>query len=232
MPACVLVVEDEPAIQALLKINLQQAGYDVLCAASAAQAQELVACAVPDLIILDWMLPDTSGIKLARQLRAQHNTRYTPLIMLTARSSEQDIIAGLEAGADDYISKPFSVRELMARIKSLLRRHAPQLTLEPISIAGLELNPETRQVHAQERAIALSPAEFRLLHFLLTHPDRVYSRSQLLDLVWDKQSSVEERTVDVHIRRLRKALEPAGLSALIKTIRGSGYSFTSVAKNE
>ncbi|MFV0282719.1 MAG: phosphate regulon transcriptional regulator PhoB [Castellaniella sp.] len=226
MPATILLIEDEPAIQELLTINLQHAGYSVRNALDARQALEQIQQVLPDLILLDWMLPDQPGIRLARQLRGDARTHDIPLIMLTARSAEQDKVDGLEAGADDYITKPFSPRELLARIKSLLRRRAPQLTPDPVEAGGLLLDPDTRRVSGNGQPLTMGPTEFRLLHFLMTHAERVYSRSQLLDQVWGDHVFVEERTVDVHIRRLRKALSPAGLEGTIQTSRGAGYRFS------
>jgi len=223
MPANILVVEDEPAIQELLALNLEHAGHHVLRARDAEEAARLVRHALPDLILLDWMLPGQSGVSFARALRQDERTRNTPIIMLTARGQEPDKVAGLEAGADDYVVKPFSPRELLARIKAVLRRRAPQLTDEPVEISGLRLDPATHRVSARGAPLELGPTEFRLLHFLMAHPERVHSRSQLLDQVWGDHVFVEERTFDVHIRRLRKALEPSGHDRLIETVRGSGY---------
>ena len=226
MPATILIIEDEPAIQELLSVNLRHAGYTVQAAADAAAAQAIIGRAVPDLILLDWMLPDIPGIRLARQLRGTERTRDIPLIMLTARGAEQDKVDGLEAGADDYITKPFSPRELLARIRSLLRRRAPQLADDPIQMGELQLDPQARRIVGGGRPLPMGPSEFRLLHFLMTHADRVYSRGQLLDHIWGDHVFLEERTVDVHIRRLRKALSPAGLDYYIHTIRGAGYRFS------
>jgi two-component system phosphate regulon response regulator PhoB len=223
MPANILVVEDEPAIQELLALNLEHAGHHVLRARDAEQAGELVRHALPDLILLDWMLPGQSGANFARKLRQDERTKLVPIIMLTARGQEQDKVAGLDAGADDYVTKPFSPRELLARIKAVLRRRAPELTDEPIEISGLKLDPATHRVSAQGTQLELGPTEFRLLHFLMAHPERVHSRTHLLDQVWGDHVFVEERTVDVHIRRLRKALEPTGHDRLVETVRGSGY---------
>jgi two-component system phosphate regulon response regulator PhoB len=229
MPATVMVVEDEPAIQELVSFNLKQAGHNVVPAHSAEQAQRLIKEAIPDLILLDWMLPGASGIDFARRLKSEGYTKDIPIIMLTARGEEQDRIRGLETGADDYVSKPFSPRELMARIKAVLRRRAPQMTDEPAEMGGLRLDPATHRVTGNGAALDLGPTEFRLLHFLMTHPERVHSRAQLLDHVWGNQVFVEERTVDVHIRRLRKALEGTGHDALVQTVRGSGYRFSQSA---
>jgi two-component system, OmpR family, phosphate regulon response regulator PhoB len=229
MAANILVVEDEPAIQELLAVNLEHAGHHVLRARDAEQAASLVRHALPDLILLDWMLPGQSGAGFARTLRQDERTKQVPIIMLTARGQEQDKIAGLEAGADDYVTKPFSPRELLARIKAVLRRRAPQLTDEPIEIGGLRLDPSTHRVGAGGVPVGLGPTEFRLLHFLMAHPERVHSRAQLLDHVWGDHVFVEERTVDVHIRRLRKALEPTSHDRLIETVRGSGYRLSAAA---
>lgn len=223
MSATILVVEDEPGIQEVLKFNLGQHGHDVLVAPDAEEALKLLRGALPDLILLDWMLPGMSGIELARRLRADPRLKNVPIIMLTARTEERDKVLGLDTGADDYITKPFSPRELMARIKAVLRRRAPQMTEDPVEIAGLRLDPVSHRVFGNGTPLELGPTEFRLLHFLMTHPERVYTRSQLLDHVWGDHVFVEERTVDVHIRRLRSALEPTGHNRLIQTVRGSGY---------
>jgi len=221
--AHILIVEDEPAIQELIAYNLEQAGHVALRAGTAEDALQMVREALPDMVLLDWMLPGASGIELARRLRADRRTRTVPIIMLTARSDERDKLAGLEIGADDYLTKPFSPRELNARIKAVLRRRAPQSTDDAVDIAGLRLDPVSHRVAGNQQSIDLGPTEFRLLHFLMTHTERVHSRAQLLDKVWGDHVFVEERTVDVHIRRLRKALEPTGHDRLIETVRGSGY---------
>ncbi|HTP95055.1 MAG TPA: phosphate regulon transcriptional regulator PhoB [Burkholderiales bacterium] len=223
MTAHILIVEDEPAIQELIAYNLEQAGHVALRAGTAEDALQMVREALPDMVLLDWMLPGASGIELARRLRADRRTRTVPIIMLTARSDERDKLAGLEIGADDYLTKPFSPRELNARIKAVLRRRAPQSTDDTVDIAGLRLDPVSHRVAGNQQSIDLGPTEFRLLHFLMTHTERVHSRAQLLDKVWGDHVFVEERTVDVHIRRLRKALEPTGHDRLIETVRGSGY---------
>jgi len=223
MSASILVVEDEPQIQELLAVNLEHAGHRVRRAASAEEAEAAIRAALPDVVVLDWMLPGESGLAFARRLRTDTRTRDLPILMLTARAMENDKISGLEAGADDYLTKPFSPRELNARIKAVLRRRAPQLSGDAVEIEGLRLDPATHRVNAGSERIALSPSEFKLLHFLLTHPGRVYSRAQLLDHVWGDHVYIEERTVDVHIRRLRKALEPTGHHRLIDTVRGAGY---------
>lgn len=225
MNTTILVVEDEPAIQELIAVNLSFSGHKVLRAFDAEQAQTLIRAELPDLILLDWMLPGASGITLAKQLRSDERTRQVPVIMLTAKGAENDKIEGLEAGADDYITKPFSPKELMARIKAVLRRRAPQLTDDLIQIGTLVLDPSTHRVSGNGTALSIGPTEFRLLHFFMTHTERVFSRSQLLDQVWGDHVFVEERTVDVHIRRLRKALEPGGHENHIETVRGAGYRF-------
>lgn len=229
MPATVLIVEDEPAIQELLALTVRQAGHRPLLADSAEQALAHLRESLPDLLLLDWMLPGQSGVELARRLRADRRTRELPIIMLTARADEQDKLAGLETGADDYVTKPFSPRELNARIKAVLRRRAPEATDDVVESGGLRLDPASHRVHAQGEPVTLGPTEFRLLHYLMTHPERVHSRVQLLDQVWGDHVFVEERTVDVHIRRLRKALEPSGLDARVQTVRGSGYRFSASA---
>jgi two-component system, OmpR family, phosphate regulon response regulator PhoB len=226
MNAKILIVEDEPAIQELLTFNVMQAGFHALRAEDADGAWQQIRGSLPDLILLDWMLPNTSGVTLAKQFRADVRTKDIPIIMLTARGDERDKIAGLESGADDYITKPFSPRELMARIRAVLRRHIPALPDEAVTAGGLELSPATHRVNANGKGVELGPTEFRLLHFFMTHAERVYSRTQLLDQVWGTQVFVEERTVDVHIRRLRAALEPAGMDGVIQTVRGSGYRFS------
>jgi two-component system phosphate regulon response regulator PhoB len=225
VPAKILIVEDEPAIRELVSVNLRHAGHDVEQAHDAASARQRIDTSLPDLIVLDWMLPDVTGVDLAKQLRADPRTRELPIILLTARAAEGDKLQGFDAGADDYLTKPFSPRELIARIKALLRRRAPQATDEPVEIAGLRLEPATFRVSASGTPVALSPTEFKLLHFLMKHPDRVLSRARLLDSVWGDHVFIEERTVDVHIRRLRLALQPTGSDRLIDTVRGGGYRF-------
>ena len=229
MAAMILVVEDEPAIQELITCNLELAGHQALRAQNAEQALEMVRTALPDLVLLDWMLPGMSGIEFARKLRADKRTQGVPIIMLTARAEERDKLQGLEIGADDYLTKPFSPRELNARVKAVLRRRAPQVTDDAVEVSGLKLDPASHRVSGNGSALALGPTEFRLLHFLMTHAERVYSRTQLLDQVWGDHVFVEERTVDVHIRRLRKALEPSGHDQLIQTVRSAGYRFSATA---
>ncbi len=227
MSATVLVVEDEPAIQELLQVSLAGAGYKVLAAMDASQAHAIMEQALPDVIVLDWMLPGMSGMALAKTLRNQSRTHHIPIIMLTARGGEEDKIQGLEAGADDYMTKPFSPRELAARIRAVIRRRAPQLADDNIHAGTLVLNPRAHEVHGNGHPLTLGPAEFRLLRFFMSHPDRVFSRSQLLDHVWGDHVFVEDRTVDVHIRRLRKALSPGNHDRHIQTVRGAGYRFAS-----
>jgi two-component system phosphate regulon response regulator PhoB len=219
----ILVVEDEPAIMELLKVHLIDAGYEVKEATDAETAQAAIRDALPDLMLLDWMLPGHSGLALAKQLRADARTKDLPVIMVTARTDEADRVAGLEAWVDDYVTKPFSPRELKARIKSVLRRRAPEAAQEPLAAGPLRLDPTTHRVTANGQLVTLGPTEFRLLRLLLARPERVHSRAQLLDLVWGDHVYIEERTVDVHIRRLRLALEPFGIDKLIETVRGSGY---------
>ncbi len=223
MAATILVVEDEPAIQELISYSLRQAGHVVFCAENAEQAMAVVNDALPDLVLLDWMLPGMSGVEFTRMLRHATRTKTIPIIMLTARAEESDKIAGLEIGADDYITKPFSPRELIARIKAVLRRRSPETADDMIEIGGLRLDPATHRVTVNDQEVVLGPTEFRLLHFLMSHPERVHTRSQLLDGVWGDHVFVEDRTVDVHIRRLRKALEAVAKDELIQTVRGSGY---------
>lgn len=222
--AKLLVVDDEPAIREMVRFTLVRSGYDCIEAEDAAQAKQLIVSENPDLLLLDVMMPGQSGLDLARELRSKDATKELPIIMLTARCSEQDKIRGLDVGADDYITKPFSPGELVARIKALLRRSS--LDQSELEINGLRLNPETRGVFSGDIGIELSPAEFNLLHFLMARPERVFSRVQLLDRVWGEGKYVEDRTVDVHIRRLRAALEPAGYAELVQTVRGVGYKLS------
>jgi len=226
MPANILVVEDEPAIQELLALNLTQAGHNAMRALSVEQGQMLIREALPDLIILDWMLPGMSGIEFARKLKSDELTKGIPIIMLTARGEEADKVRGLEVGADDYVAKPFSPRQLNARIKAVLRRRAPQMTDDPIEVSGFRLDPVTHRVTGNGDVLDLGPTEFRLLHYLMSNPERVHSRTQVLDRVWGDRVFVEDRTVDVHIRRLRLALAGSGHEDLIQTVRGVGYRFS------
>jgi len=227
VPGRILIVDDEPAIRQMVCLALAQAGYDCLEAADSAEAQAQILERKPDLILLDWMLPNLSGVDYARRLRREKLTEAIPIIMLTARTEEEDKIRGLDSGADDYLTKPFSTRELIARIKALLRRTAPHAAQSAVEIEGLALDPATHRVAANGRTLALGPTEFRLLHFLMTHPERVHPRERLLNGVWGENVYVEERTVDVHIRRLRRALAPSGHDRLIQTVRGAGYRLSS-----
>ncbi len=222
----VLVVEDESAIAELISINLRHAGFEVTLAGSATQAQYEVDRVLPDLVVLDWMLPGQSGVALARQWRSTARTKELPIIMLTARAEEGDKIAGLDAGADDYITKPFSTNELLARIRAVLRRKAPEALDSAVEVGPLLLDPGTRRVSRDGAEVKLGPTEFRLLHFLMTHPERVHSRSQLLDRVWGDHVFIEERTIDVHVKRLREALERVQCARMIETVRGAGYRLT------
>ncbi|QKE40770.1 MAG: phosphate regulon transcriptional regulator PhoB [Ferrovum myxofaciens] len=228
MGAHILVVEDEVAIQELITLNLAQAGHETEVAANGLEALSRVQDMLPDLILVDWMLPGMSGLDLVRRLRAHQRTQRVPIIMLTARVDESDKLLGLESGADDYITKPFSIRELNARIKAVLRRRAPQITEDPVLFKTLSLDPTTHRVHAGGTEIPLGPTEFKLLHFFMTHPERVYSRTQILDHVWGDHVFIEERTVDVHIRRLRLALETTDHDRFLQTVRGAGYRLTSL----
>ena len=225
MNPTILVVEDEPALQELIQINLQLGGYRVLTHDNAEDAIKGIQHELPDLALLDWMLPGMSGVELARRLRGDSRTRSLPIILLTAKGEEEDKLKGLESGADDYMTKPFSVRELEARIKAVLRRRAPELTQDVIEYHGLRLDPASHKVSGQGVTLSMGPTEFRLLHFFMTHLTRVYTRTQLLDFVWGDHVFIEERTVDVHIRRLRSALAPSGHDDFIHTVRGSGYRF-------
>lgn len=226
MAAQILVVEDEPHIQELISINLTRAGHAVRCASNAEQAREMMLRSLPDLLLLDWMLPGMTGVEFTRLLRSEARTRDVPIIILSARIEERDKISGLEVGADDYITKPFSPRELIARITVILRRRMPQVTAEVVRVAGLVVDPAAKTVIAKGQPLSLGSTEFRLLHFLVTHTDRVYSRGQLLDHVWGPEFVGDDRTVDVHISRLRNALLPSGLDHVIRTVRGSGYSLS------
>jgi two-component system phosphate regulon response regulator PhoB len=219
----ILVVEDEPPIRELLRVHLEGAGFEVREASDVEGARKRLAEGLPALMLLDWMLPGRSGLAFAKELRADSLTRELPIIMVTARAGEADRIAGLEAWVDDYVTKPFSPRELMARIKSVLRRRAPEIADEPLVAGTLALDPATQRVTVGGREVALAPTEFRLLRFLLARRERVHTRAQLLDRVWADRLDIDERTVDVHIRRLRSALEPFGVASMIETVRGSGY---------
>jgi len=222
----ILVVEDERPIREMIAFGLRRAGFEVREAADARSGRAEVANKLPDLLLVDWMLPDTSGLEFTRALKRDRETRELPVIMLTARAEEGDKVAGLEGGADDYITKPFSPRELLARINAVLRRTTPVEGTERIDVEGLVLDQSSHRVSSGEKTVALGPTEYRMLAFFMTHPERVYTREQLLDRVWGGNVYVEERTIDVHIRRLRKALEEYGYDRLIQTVRGSGYRFS------
>ena len=226
----ILIVDDEPAIRDMVAFALRKHGYEPVHAGDGCEAQGAIADRVPDLILLDWMLPGSSGLELARRWRRDALTRDVPIIMLTARSEEDDRVGGLEAGVDDYVVKPFSTRELLARIRAVMRRTREDDEDGSVGTGGLRIDGAAHRVFAvargEERPVPVGPTEYRLLHFFMTHPDRVYSRGQLLDHVWGGGVYVEERTVDVHIRRLRKALEPFALEGLVQTVRGAGYRFS------
>ena len=220
----VLVVEDEPAIAELIAVNLRHNGYRPICVLDGEGAQRELDAQLPQLILLDWMLPGESGLTLAKRWRANAKTKEVPIIMLTARGDESDRVSGLDAGADDYIAKPFSTRELLARIRAVLRRHTPEQDEPVLQMGALRLDPNTYRVLFDEVPLKLGPTEFKLLHYLMSNPERVHSRSQLLDKVWGDHVYIEERTVDVHIKRLRESLGYAG--AMVETVRGMGYRMT------
>ena len=220
----ILIVEDEPAIAELIAVNLRHGGFNVAVAQDSVTAQREIDAVLPDVILLDWMLPGQSGVSLARHWRKQERSKSIPILMLTARGDESDKVAGLDAGADDYITKPFSAQELLARIRAVLRRRAPESAGDSVTVGGLVLDSATHRISYQEQALKLGPTEFKLLHYLMKHAERVHSRSTLLDKVWGDQVYIEERTVDVHIKRLREALGAAG--AMVETVRGSGYRLT------
>jgi len=222
----ILLVEDDAAVREVLSLPLQKAGFNVIEATDVRQARQALLEHAPDLVLLDWMLPDISGVEWARDLKTAQHTRDLPIIMLTARGEEEDRVKGLEVGADDYVTKPFSPRELIARIRAVLRRTAPTTSDEPVEVAGLRLDPVSHRVTADGKTLEMGPTEYRLLHFFMTHQDRVFTRGQLLDNVWGTNVYVEERTVDVHIRRLRMALSGFGHDSLVQTIRGAGYRFS------
>ncbi|MBK6598987.1 MAG: phosphate regulon transcriptional regulator PhoB [Proteobacteria bacterium] len=226
----ILVVEDERPIREMLAFGLRRAGFEVREAADALAARSAVANQRPDLLIIDWMLPDTSGLELTRQFKRDRDTAELPIIMLTARAEEADKIAGLDGGADDYLTKPFSPRELVSRINAVLRRAAPAEADDNVAFNGLTLDQASQRVLAGERTVPLGPTEYRMLAFFMTHAERVYTREQLLDRIWGGNVYVEERTIDVHIRRLRKALEEFGYDRFIQTVRGSGYRFSTRAE--
>ena len=220
----VLIVEDEPSIAELIAVNLRHNGFQPVWAEDGVAAQRELDAVLPDVILLDWMLPGQSGLALARKWRADARAKAIPILMLTARGDEPDKVAGLDAGADDYITKPFSTQELLARIRAVLRRRAPEHSSDTVAIGALALDASTHRVTWQDRALKVGPTEFKLLHYLMKHPERVHSRSQLLDKVWGDHVFIEERTVDVHVKRLRESLGAAG--AMIETVRGAGYRLT------
>jgi len=226
MSRSIMLVEDEAPIREMLKIVLEQAGFAVNEAEDYDIALEKMIEPYPDLVLLDWMLPGGSGVQLARKLKEHEFTRDIPIIMLTARGEEEDKVRGLEAGADDYITKPFSPKELVARIKAVMRRVTPTTSDELINFSGLVLDPVSHRVSVNDDRVDMGPTEFKLLHFFMSHAERVYSREQLLDNVWGTNVYVEDRTVDVHIRRLRKAISEHGHDSMIQTVRGAGYRFS------
>ena len=222
----ILIIDDEPAIREMVSIALEMADFDVLEADNAQQGHELIVDRRPDLVLLDWMLPSISGIELARRLKREDMTAEVPIIMLTAKSEEDNKIQGLDVGADDYITKPFSTRELIARIKAVLRRSDAGAAEKAIEVEGLRLDPVSHRITADDEPVDMGPTEYRLLEFFMSHQERAYSRTQLLDQVWGANVYVEDRTIDVHIRRLRKALEPYRYDRFIQTVRGTGYRFS------
>jgi two-component system phosphate regulon response regulator PhoB len=228
-PGQILIVEDERPIREMIAFGLKRAGFVVSEAEDSRSARLQLADRRPDLVLVDWMLPDMSGLELTRLLKRDSETRELPIIMLTARAEEGDKVAGLEGGADDYVTKPFSPRELLARINAVLRRAGSSAGEEQLQFDGLTLDKGSHRVTAGDRSIALGPTEYRMLEFFMTHPERVYSREQLLDRIWGGNVYVEERTIDVHIRRLRKALEESGFDRLVQTVRGAGYRFSAQA---
>jgi two-component system phosphate regulon response regulator PhoB len=231
MKANILIVEDEESILELIAINLHQSGFKPIRSLNAESADKLIHEAIPDLIILDWMLPGMSGIDFAKRLKSNSLTKKIPIIMLTAKSEEENMILGLNSGADDYLTKPFSPRELVARIKAVLRRKAPDLIEEPIEINGLHLDPTNHCVRSNNNSIRIGPTEFKLLHFFMKNPERLFSRNHILDKVWGNKAEIEDRTVDVHIKRLRNSLSSEGKQKLIQTVRGMGYRFSENQEN-
>ena len=223
MVANILIVEDEESILELIAINLHQAGFNPIRSLNAEYAENIISEALPDLIILDWMLPGMSGVEFTKRVRGNPNTKNIPIIMLTAKSDESNKLKGLDTGTDDYMTKPFSPKELIARIKAVLRRKNPELVDEPISINGLALDPNKHLLQYNNKTITIGPTEFKLLNFFMKNPDRVFSRNQILDKIWGNKSDIDDRTVDVHIKRLRDTLKMSGQESLIKTIRGIGY---------
>ena len=230
MAGSILVVEDEPAIQELVSFACSNGGYKIRRADSVRTAQEAIRQELPDLVILDWMLPDRPGIELLRDLRGDERTRGLPVILLTAKGAESDKVAGLDAGADDYVVKPFSPRELVSRVRAVFRRRAPQLSGEALSYGPLKIDPARHEVLVEGKPVRMGLAEFKLLRYLVGHPERVFSRGQLLDNVWGDHVFIEERTVDVHVLRLRKALAAVGAQGLVQTVRGLGYRLSTRAE--
>ncbi|MEO8542691.1 MAG: phosphate regulon transcriptional regulator PhoB [Betaproteobacteria bacterium] len=226
----ILVVEDEPAIAELIAVNLRHNGFEPIWVADGEDAQREINALLPDAILLDWMLPGQSGITLARKWRADPRVKSVPILMLTARGDEPDKVAGLDAGADDYITKPFSTQELLARIRAVLRRRAPEPAADSVAIGSLRLDSATHRVTFEDRLLKLGPTEYKLLHYLMKHAERVHSRGQLLDKVWGDQVYIEERTVDVHVKRLREALGEAGV--MVETVRGVGYRLTAHTQSQ
>jgi len=229
----ILIVEDEPSIAELIAINLTHAGYEVEKAMQADVAQSMMKEHLPNLVILDWMLPGKSGVQFAKELRANERTRGLPILMLTAKSEEADKVLGLDAGADDYVTKPFSPKELIARVRALLRRQVAVDDAGPLTVGPLKLDPSSHRVlaiwpNAEPKPISLGPTEYRLLQYFMANPERVHSRANLLDKVWGNEVYIEERTVDVHIKRLRAALSPVDCDRFIETVRGSGYRITKI----
>ena len=231
MGANILIVEDEESILELIAINLHQSGFNPIRALNAEYADKIISESIPDFIILDWMLPGMNGIDFAKRLRSNASTKKIPIIMLTAKSEEENMIQGLNSGADDYLTKPFSPRELVARIKAILRRKAPELIDEPIQINSLHLDPSTHRISSNDTTIRMGPTEFKLLHFFMKNPDRVFSRNHILDKVWGNKSDIDDRTVDVHIKRLRASLSEEGHQKIIQTVRGMGYRFSENQEN-
>jgi len=226
MAANILIVEDESSILELIALNLHQAGFNPIRAISAEYADNIVKETLPDLIVLDWMLPGMNGVEFAKRLRANSVTKFIPIIMLTAKSNEDNKIEGFNVGADDYLTKPFSPRELVARIKVLIRRRSPELVNDPIIAEGLVLDPKSHRVQVNNKTITIGPTEFKLLHFFMKNNNRVYSRNQILDKIWGNNSVIDDRTVDVHIKRLRDVLKQSGYDKFIQTVRGTGYRFS------
>ena len=231
MGANILIVEDEESILELIAINLHQSGFNPIRSLNAEFADKLIHESIPDLIILDWMLPGMNGIEFAKRLRSNALTKKIPIIMLTAKGEEENMIQGFNSGADDYLTKPFSPRELVARIKAILRRKAPELIDEPIYINGLHLDPSSHRIRSNNNSIKMGPTEFRLLHFFMKNPERVFSRNHILDKVWGNKSDIDDRTIDVHIKRLRYALSVEDRHKLIQTVRGIGYRFSENQEN-